>query len=463
MTETTTRTGSDRSGTTEGNGTTTRDAEAAASGQELDEASRATLAVDSHLQTNRWRGVVAVSLLMAAAGLLAKRHELLALSATGVVFATYPKLVSSTSPSLAVERSVSNASPTEGDRVEVTLTVRNEGTDTVFDCRVLDGVPPALCVVDEPARRGVVLRPGDEESFTYTIVARHGRHSFEPATVVVRDVSGDREWELTVEAPEDVELDCTSPLSSSPVRPQTLDTVGTVTSRAAGDGIQFAQTREYRRGDPFGQVDWNRYAATGELSTIEFHEEQSASVLVVVDARSSAYRSAPDQTHAVDASVSAAEQLVEAFQRDRNHVGVATLGPNACFVSPGAGREHRLRTRKTLRTHRSLTPTNRADPPLDEQVDRLLERLRDDTQLFVLTPLTDDDVLAALRRVEAHGHATTVVSPDVTGSDTPGERLATVERRTRLTTLRRVGIPVVDWSVDQAFALAVSNAHEVGR
>lgn len=413
-------------------------------------------------RTRRWRGVVAVALVLAAAGLLAKRQALLSLATVGIVFAAYHRPTPPPSASLAVERAVSDPSPSDGDRVEVTVTLRNEGSDTLFDCRVFDGVPPALAVVEGTARHATVLRPGATTTFSYTVVARHGTHTFEPATVVARDVAGN--WTLTsdVAAGESVELDCTTPMSDSPLRPQTLDAVGELTASASGEGLEFAQVREYRRGDAPGRIDWNRYAATGDLTTVEFREQRSAAVLVLVDARTCAYRSPPDGTHAVDAAVSATEQLVDRLQRDRNHVGVASLGPDSCYVAPGVGRDHRLHLLHTLATHPSFasTPTGE-DPPLAGQIDSLLERLGDDTQVVVVSPATDDAVVAGLRRLEAHGHLATVVSPDVTADGTAGERLAATERRTRLHRLRQLGIPVVEWSLDDPLALAVADARGV--
>jgi uncharacterized protein (DUF58 family) len=413
-------------------------------------------------RTRRWRGVVAVALVLAAAGLLAKRQALLSLATVGIVFGAYHRLTPAPSASVAVERSVSDPSPTDGDEVDVTVTLRNEGENTLFDCRVVDGVPPALAVVDEPARHATVLRSGSETTFSYTVVARHGKHSFEPATVVARDVAGNWELETEVDAGESVELDCTTPLSNSPLRPQTLDAVGSVTALASGQGLEFAQVREYRRGDAPGRIDWNRYAATGDLTTVEFREQRSASVVVLVDARACAYRSPPGETHAVDAAVSATEQLVDCFQRDRNHVGVASLGADSCYVTPGAGREHRIHLMNTLATHPGFAsaPTGE-DPPLDDQLDHLLERLGEDTQLVVVSPATDDAIVEGARRLEAHGHLVTFISPDVTATETPGERLAAVERRSRLHRLRQVGIPVVEWSLGDPLALAVADAQGV--
>ncbi|CQR52974.1 DUF58 domain-containing protein [Haloferax massiliensis] len=413
-------------------------------------------------ETNRWRGVVAVSLVVAAGGLLAQRQELLFLSTVGIVFAAYHRVVPTPTPELTLERRVDTSSPAEGDEVEIEVAVTNEGDATLYDCRIVDGVPPALSVTDGPARSGMVLRPGDTRTFSYAVEAEHGRHAFDDATAVVRDASGDREVEVDVRAADETELDCTAEITEPPLRSQTLDTVGGVTANGMGSGIEFQQTRSYRRGDPVSQIDWKRYASSGELTTIDFREEQAASILVLVDARAVAYRGPPGETHAVDAGVSAAAQLTASLLKGRNRVGLAALAAEDCFQLPGVGREHRLRLRKLLSRHSAFSakPTD-ADQSVDAQVESYLGRLGEQTQLLFVSPVCDDLAVEVARRFDSHGHPVTVVSPDVTADETPGERLAVAERRNRLRSLRQVGIPAIEWSLDDPLALAIDTQRGV--
>jgi uncharacterized protein (DUF58 family) len=52
----------------------------------------------------------------------------------------------------------------------------------------------------------------------------------------------------------------------------------------------------------------------------------------------------------------------------------------------------------------------------------------------------------------------TVVTPDVTGDDTPGGQLAGLERDVRIRTLRRAGVRVLDWDTDRPLPVAVADA-----
>lgn len=406
-------------------------------------------------RTRRWRGVVAVSLAALGVGLVANRPDLLLAAVVGVAFAVYPRVSGPPTPALAIERELSVEHPTRGETVDVSVTLRNEGESTLFDTRIVDGVPPALTVAAGSPRRGAVLRPGEEVGFEYSVTAERGRHRFDPATVVVRDLSGEHEVETQVAA--ETEIDCTATGGTVPLRRQTLAAVGRVLADEGGSGVEFHCTREYRHGDAMSQIDWNRYARTGEPTTVEFRREQATRVAVVVDAREPAYRGREGEPHAVSYAVSAAGRVAEALLGRRNQVGVAGLGCELAWVAPGAGREHADDLQAVLATSPAFAAAPPRDaPPHGEQVAALRERLPDGTQVVLLSPLCDDDVAETATALNVHGHAVSVVSPRVTADGTTARRLAGVERRNRITELRNAEIPVVDWDPQRPLAAALT-------
>ena len=81
-------------------------------------------------------------------------------------------------------------------------------------------------------------------------------------------------------------------------------------------------------------------------------------------------------------------------------------------------------------------------------------------QVILLSPLADDYIVTIAARLDAHGHAVSVVTPDVTGDATAGQRLARVERRARIDRLRSRRLPVIDWPADVTFERAVAAARE---
>lgn len=414
-------------------------------------------------RTRRWRGIVAVALAAAALGLLFKRPFVLLLSVVGVAFAAYPQVPSPPRVTLDLERSVADDEPAHGDDVEVTVRLHNRGQRTLADLRLVDGVPPMLAVSAGSPRHAASLRPGDRTSFSYTVTAKHGTHSFEPATVIARDVAGATEVETTVAS--ETTIDCVDRVPEVPLRRQTSALIGQLVTERGGSGVEFHQTREYHPGDSLARIDWRRYAKTGELTTVEFREEGGASVLICVDAREPAYRSpGEDEPHAVAHTRAAAEQLLVAMGDTTDSVGIATLGDrDQCWLGPGTGENHVHRARRLLSTHPALStypPENEGSERWNEQLTDLRRRLGSGTQIYLLSPLPDEFAVDTAITLEAAGHAVTVLSPDVTSDATVGARLARAERQNRIHSLRESGLAVVDWDPGDPLGSTLVRSHD---
>jgi uncharacterized repeat protein (TIGR01451 family) len=411
---------------------------------------------DDGLATNRWVGVAGFALLLGGVGTLVREPGLLLAAAVPVAYAAYARAGDAPTPSLVVERDLSDDAPEPGDRVAVTVRVRNDGGRTLTDLRLVDGVPPGLAAT-RPARLGTALRPGRSATFEYEVVARRGDHAWEALTAVVRDASGARERRVDVAC--ETRLRCVPRLDATadlPLRGLTTQLSGRVATDVAGTGVEFYATREYRRGDPRNRIDWNRRARTGDLSTLQFREERAATVCLLVDAREPSYVApSPDDPSAVERSLDAAGAAFTALLDNGDRVGVAGLGAGECYLAPATGEAHRATARDLLATHPTFSPTPGDASRLPDVDERYLHaRLPADAQVIYLSPVVDGYAVRLARRLDAYGHAVTVVSPDPTAADTPGRALARIERRIRLSRLRTSGVRVVDWRDGLAAALA---------
>jgi uncharacterized protein (DUF58 family) len=415
-------------------------------------------------ETGRWRGVGSIALLGLAGGILANQPALVLVAVVGVAFAAYATTgASPPADAVELERQVSDADPAPGDEVVVGVTVRNVSDRTLPDVRVVDGVPPTLSVPDGTPAHATALRPGESTTFTYPLRAARGQHAFEPASVLLRDWSGAVERELELEATAPTPLHCEPQLSlgeSFPLRALTSGHVGQVRTDVGGSGMEFHSVREYRSGDPSNRIDWKRAARTGEFATFQFHEERSATVVLLVDAREETYVAPEtDQPPAVDHSVEAAGEVFTALLAAGDKVGIAAFAPRTCWLPPGAGSGHRARAQQLLATHPALS-ASRPDRPFyaGVQLRRLRRRLPDHAQVVFFTPLVDDYPVSVVRRLDAYGHLVTVVSPNPTREGSPGETLAAIERSLRLSELRRAGIPVIDWQPADPLRTAIERA-----
>lgn len=404
-------------------------------------------------QTERWYGVATLALLGLGVGVITGTAAPLLAGGFGLAFAGYGAMTSPPPVRLSVERTIGNPSPEPGETVAVTVTVTNDGDRTMPDVRLIDGVPRRLGVADGSPRHGAVLRPGESTTFSYAVRAERGAFEFDGLTVLARDVSGATERVAVLG--ERSSLACVPRLPTDPpavpLRSKTSQYTGNFPGDVGGSGIEFHATREYRTGDPLSRVDWNRTARTGELTTVEFRVERTVRVALVFDARQSAHLApSPEDPSAVERSVDAGATVYASLTGAGHDVGAGALAPVDCWLPPGRGDQHRVEARRFFATHEALSPTPpAADTNIYQATQRLKGRLSADAQVVLFTPLHDDLVMDTVVRLDAHGYAATVISPDPTAIDTPGHAFARVERRLRIADLRSKGIPVVDWRPDE--------------
>ncbi|MDS0280995.1 DUF58 domain-containing protein [Haloarcula onubensis] len=412
------------------------------------------------VETGRWAGFRAVPLAFVGVGIVARRPGLLLAGAVAVVALAVGVASRPPDPDLTVTRAIHAEEPAHGDAVTVRMQVRNDGDRALVDCRVADGVPDALAVTDGSPQLATALRPDATATVEYTVRATRGEHRFDAPRVVAGDAAGAsaRVTEPAVTGDESLSVSLPSADLDVPVRSQTTRLRGRIEADDGGEGIAFYATRDYRPGDPLSRVDWNRYASTRELSTLQFQQEQSATVVVLVDARPDAYHAPADPTldTTVDRAVLSARGVLDARLDADDRVGLAALSTDRLYVPPSGGQAHRSRLETVLATNAAVGPTPAVGEWFPEATFRWLRReLPSAAQVVCCSPLTDDDVVRVLRYLAAYGHAVTVLSPDPGTRPTAAGTVAAARRQFRCSSLRRQGIPVVDWRHEESLAVAI--------
>ena len=310
------------------------------------------------------------------------------------------------------------------------------------------------------------MGPGEIITFSYTIRAQRGAHEFEPTTLVAKSMSGTAETREERNLP--MTITCDTYVEDVPLSQLTTPMPGHIETDASGEGIEFHSTREYRPSDPMSRIDWKRFARTQKLTTVNFRESRSASVLLLVDARSkSCIARREGEPNAIDLSGYAAERITAALVRQNDRVGFALYGSQDLFLAPGGGREQVARVRQELEkvdiprmttSGSGLFGVGHGKRMRESRFKRLRKRLSSETQVIFLSPLADDVAVDIAKRFDAYGHAVTVVSPDVTGTDTPGGTVSGLARAERLNEIRRSGLRAIDWSPDEPLAASVSKS-----
>lgn len=123
---------------------------------------------------------------------------------------------------------------------------------------------------------------------------------------------------------------------------------GAYHSAFKGQGIEFAEVREYEPGDDVRSIDWNVTARTGKPFIKRFVEERELTVMLVVDRSASMSFGSGDRTKArVAAEVAAVIGLSAARNSDRVGLLAHPSDPEL-YLEPKKGRMHVLRIVREL-------------------------------------------------------------------------------------------------------------------
>ncbi len=353
---------------------------------------------------------------------------------------------------LDIRRDISRDQVAQGTPVEVSLTITNQGP--VIEELIVDDVFPAgmtrlngkSSAIDFGGRRAQI-------ELEYTIEARRGVYKAHEVRVSAGDAHGlflasspHRTTPRLVVHPHH------SPLGRMKIRPpQTRGFAGPIAARQGGAGIDFWGIREYQSGDQQRQINWRLAARSEHAMYINvFEQERVADVGLLLDARRSIdvqVASGSLFEHAVQATAS----LAESFLEEGNRVSLLVYGSVMRRVFPGYGRVQRDHIFDALAA--AEPGTNYALDTLAGLPTRLFPAK---SQIVIVSPLSVDDIAVVLR-LRAQGYAVIVVSPDPVSFEaaayrdtaSPAYRLARAERELLLHQIRRSGVLVANWHVDQ--------------
>jgi uncharacterized protein (DUF58 family) len=115
-----------------------------------------------------------------------------------------------------------------------------------------------------------------------------------------------------------------------------------------GQGVEFAEVREYQMGDDVRTIDWNVTARYGRPFVKVFEEERELTVMLMVDASSSGEFGSVEQTKN-EIAVELCALLAFSAIKNNDRVGLIVFTDRIeRFVPPKKGRKHVLRVVREL-------------------------------------------------------------------------------------------------------------------
>jgi uncharacterized protein (DUF58 family) len=128
-----------------------------------------------------------------------------------------------------------------------------------------------------------------------------------------------------------------------------VDTLFTGAYRSVfrGQGIEFAEVRDYQQGDDFRSIDWNVSARFGHPYVKSYAEERELTLLLVVDQSGSLHFGNPLSKVGLAVEIGAVLALAAARNNDR--VGALLFTDRVEYVvRPAKGRAHALRVLRDM-------------------------------------------------------------------------------------------------------------------
>lgn len=234
-------------------------------------------------------------------------------------------------------------------------------------------------------------------------------------------------------------------------------------ARRHGEGIEFADIREFSPGDRVRRINWRATARTGRPQVNVFHLERNADLILFVDSFADLGQ---DQDSVLSLAVRAAVALADGYLGERDRVGVIGFGGVLRWLLPGMGPRHFYRLVESLLDTQVVT--SYAWRAIDVIPARVLPPA---ATIVALTPLLDPRSLGALLDLHQRGFDVVAleISPErflprsVSAADPLAWRLWTLLRLARRRTLQRAGLIVLEWSEGVALEAVLAQAREYRR
>lgn len=197
---------------------------------------------------------------------------------------------------------------------------------------------------------------------------------------------------------------------------------GRYRSAFKGQGMEFAEVREYEPGDDTRWIDWNVTARSGRTFVKRFEEERELTVVLAADlSASGVHASAPRSKARVVAETCAVLALAVSMARDR--VGLVLFDDQVRLqLPPRKGRRHILRL---LRELLSREPSG-AGTDLAGACDRLARSPRRKALVFVVSDFWATGYESALLRLASRHEVVAVQVRDEAEVEPPDVGLVRV-------------------------------------
>jgi uncharacterized protein (DUF58 family) len=350
----------------------------------------------------------------------------------------------------------------EGDDVDAEL-VLDSGA-AVGRLEVLLDLPDDVELVDRRRAFSLALRPEDRPVPLTLRCERWGVFDVGRVALRATDVFRLVVWERRLDAPVLLKAyPRLEPLRRVVSATETQAFGGNEVSRRPGDGIEYADLRDFAPGDRVRSINWRATARRQRLVVNQRHPERNTDVVILVD---SFVDLAAGDRSTLDDTVRAAATLATRYLERRDRVGLVGYGGILRWLRPGMGAAQRYRLIETL-LETGVEPTFTW-----RDVNLIPARVLGPKAIVIaLTPLVDPRFVTMLEDLRARRFDLVVVEidPSAVVAPRPGRggalarRLWLLEREVLRGRLERAGIAVGRFGDDASLDAALEGVRTFRR
>jgi len=174
-----------------------------------------------------------------------------------------------------------------------------------------------------------------------------------------------------------------------------LSQMGIIKKRRRGEGQDFHQLREYRKGDSLRQIDWKASSRMRKVISREYQDERDQEIIFLLDCGHRMQARDNELSH-FDHTLNAILLLSYVALKQGDAVGLATFSGESRWSSPKKG-QHTIQ--QILNTVYDLQPTSES-PDYSQVATDIMVRHKKRALIILVTNLRDedtDDLLPALK------------------------------------------------------------------
>lgn len=337
----------------------------------------------------------------------------------------------------------------EQEEVEASVVVRTETAIDRLELRVV--LPPGVQAVDDVDAVAFRLPAGEERELRFKLrCARWGLYDVGALELRCRGFLRVVVWEHALEHTQRLKAYPRMERLREIIPPhETQVFTGSEVARTKGDGIEYADIRDFLPGDRLRSINWRASARRGGTLVVnDRHPERNTDVVVFVDSFADVRR---DERSTLDDAVRAAAALAARYLERRDRVGLVSFGGVLRWLQPAMGASQRFRLVESL-LETGVEPTYTW-----RDVNIIPARILPPKALVVaLTPLVDPRFVTTVADLRARGYDVSVVEvdpeplvePGPTELDRLAHRLWLLQREVLRARLSRLGVAVARWNDD---------------